>query len=472
MKIKAPPGRLLMVLAVSILGIAAGAFGIAHISGSKGMTVYASFPNASPLIVGNEVKVGGVTVGQVSSITVDHGRAKVGMELQPQALPVHTDARTTIRPVSLLGERFIALDRGSPTAPVVDEDGLLPPQQTGRSTDLDQVLNAVDKPTGEALAALVTTLGEGTRGHGQDVDATVRALNPAMKDTGSLVHVLNEQNTLLTNLVDRTQPVASALSGQDGRRMDGLVNSTDQVLGATGANQQAVSDSLVQLPGTLDSARASLSQVAGVSEQATPTLAAMRPTTDKLNTVSGELQRFSQSADPALASAQPVLDRARGLLDQARPVVRDLRSAGPDLRGTAAGVRPIGTELTNNLGNVLDFVRFWALTTNGKDGLSHYFRAHVIASPETALGPAPVPAPPTPNLPPQGLPQLPGLPLPGGVPAPQLPGISQPPGLPQLPGLSPGMSSGPPPQQPGGSATGLNPQQERSMLQELLGGQS
>lgn len=464
MRLKSPRGRVLAVLAAIIVGATAGGIGVAEKAGSEGSTIYATFADASPLIVGNEVQVGGVKVGRISSIEVEHGRAKVGMELDPEALPVHTDARTTIRPVSLLGERFVALERGTPTAPVVDDGGVLPPQQTGRTTDLDQVLNAVDKPTGQALAALVTSLGEGVRGQGTDVDATVRALSPAMQDTGSLARVLNEQNALLTSLVDRTEPVASAVSGEDGRRLDSLVNSTDRVLGATGANQQAVDDTLAQLPGTLTSARESLSRVAGVSQQTTPTLAAMRPTTDKLSTVSGELQRFADAADPALASSQPVLDQARGLLDQARPAVQDLKAAGPDLRDTASGLRPLGTALTNNLGNVLDFVRFWALTTNGKDGLSHYFRAHVVASPETGLGPAPVPPPPTPKLP--GLPPLPGL-----QPAPELPGLPQLPGIPGIPGpLGRNASPEGPQQGPAGSATGLNPEQERSMVDDLLGG--
>lgn len=468
MRLRAPRGRLLAVLAATIVGASAGAIGIAQKGGSEGTTIYATFSNASPLIVGNEVQVGGVKVGQISSIEVDRGHAKVGMELEPEALPVHTDARTTIRPVSLLGERFVALERGTPTAPVVEDGGILPPQQSGRTTDLDQVLNTVDKPTGQALAALVTTLGEGVRGQGKEVDATVRALSPAMKDTGSLTRVLNEQNALLTSLVDRTQPVASAVSGEDGRRVDRLVNSTDQVLGATGANQKAVDDSLEQLPGTLTSARQALARVAGVSQQTTPTLAAMRPTTDQLNTVSGELQRFADSADPALASAQPVLDRARGLLDQARPAVRDLKAAGPDLRATASGLRPVGTALTDNLGNVLDFIRFWALTTNGKDGLSHYFRAHVVASPETGLGPAPVQPPPTPELPPPGFPPLPGLP-----PTPELPNVPDLPGIPGLPGPLGNNDRNPGAPQPdaGGSATGLDPEQERSMLNHLLGGQ-
>ncbi|MEV4731858.1 MlaD family protein [Saccharopolyspora sp. NPDC049426] len=452
MKMKTPRVRIVGLLAAVIVGTTAGATGIANKGSSDGATIYAEFSDASPLIVGNDVQVGGVKVGQIESIEVQDGRARVGLHLDPKALPVHTDARTTIRPVSLLGERFVALERGTPSAPVIADGGVLPVQQTGRATDLDEVLNTVDKPTGRALAVLVTTLGEGVRGQGKDVDAAVQALSPAMKDTGSLVHVLNEQNALLTSLVDRTQPVASALASDDGRKLDGLVGSTDQVLGAVAANQRAVDSSLAQLPGTLSAARAALSDVSGVAEQTTPTLESMRPTTNNLNAISGELQRFADSADPALASAQPVLQRAQELLDQAAPVVRELEAAGPDLRGTAGSLRPIGTALTSNLGNVLDFIRFWALTTNGHDGLSHYFRAHLVVSPETALGPAPVapPAVPPGLTPPPGLPQLPLRQLP----------------LPQLPGLGGSQPAG-----SDGGATGLTADQERSMLDHLVGGQ-
>jgi phospholipid/cholesterol/gamma-HCH transport system substrate-binding protein len=42
--------------------------------------------------------------------------------------------------------------------------------------------------------------------------------------------------------------------------------------------------------------------------------------------------------------------------------------------------------LSGNLDNVFNFLKYWALTTNGYDGLSHYFRAAVVVTPLSATG--------------------------------------------------------------------------------------
>jgi phospholipid/cholesterol/gamma-HCH transport system substrate-binding protein len=426
--------RAVLVAAVAVLGTtAATTIG----TGPSPATIYADFADASPLIVGNEVKLGGVRVGQVRSIRVRDGRARVALRLDPAALPVHRDARVTIRPVSLLGERYVALDRGTPTAPALQDGGVIPVANTGRSVDLDQVLDAVDKPTGKALAALLTTVGEGMNGHGKDVDAAVRALAPAMTDADGLVRLLDQQTDLLTSLVDRVTPVAGALSGEQGKVLDRLVGSADQLLATTAANEEALDDTLSRLPGTLADARRTLSRLAGVAQSTTPTLAGLRPTTDNLTQISSELEQLSDAADPALAGLQPVLSRARELLAQAAPVVATLEQAGPDLRATARGARPIATALSGNIRNVLDFVRLWALTTNGHDGLSHYFRGNFVVTAETLTGP-----------------------IPGGgdlLPSSDLTGL-----LPQLP--SPKVV------EDLTDVTGLTSSQEESLLNSLIGG--
>ena len=63
-----------------------------------------------------------------------------------------------------------------------------------------------------------------------------------------------------------------------------------------------------------------------------------------------------------------------------------LRRAGPDLSDTAASARPLVGELSNNLDNVYNFLRFWAQTANGHDGLSNYFRGFVVVNPQSATG--------------------------------------------------------------------------------------
>ncbi|GAB3354813.1 MULTISPECIES: MlaD family protein [Amycolatopsis] len=460
--------RGLAVVVVACVGVTAGAVG-ANDKGQPGeITIVAKFTDASPLIPGNEVKVDGVNVGQVAAMTVDSDKhAAVALSLDPAALPVHTDAKVTLKPVSILGERYLDLDRGTPSAPALQDGDVLPVQQTGVYTDLDQVLNTIDDPTGQSLAALVTVLGEGMRENGQNADATIQALASSMKDTDGLAKVLKEQNGLLTSVVGKIEPVAQALAVDNGATLDGLLSSAQTATEATAKNRAALESTLSRLPDTLSAARKTLGQLTGTAQATTPVLRSIRPTTDNLSAISDELKKFSESLDPALASAKPVLDKAQGLLDEARPVVDQLKTAGPDLRTTVGSARPVVTDLTNNFGNVLNFIRNWALATNGGDGVSHYLRAMLVVNPDLLTGLVPGLNAPNgaPTPPQQGSPQGDtGTPAQGAppLPLPSLPGLTGSGGV--LGGL---LATG---QQSDGGVTGLSQQQESGVLQFLIGG--
>lgn len=450
---------LLLLTAVTMVAGTAGSSQLADWD-SRPTDVVAVFVDASPLVLGNDVKVDGVAVGVVKSMDVRDGKAAVTLEVDPSALPLHNDARATIRPVSLLGERYVDLDRGSADAPVLGSGEVIPVERTGQATDLDQILNTVDEPTGQSLSALVAMLGQGMDGNGANIDATVKALAPAMQNTDRLARVLADQNAVLNQLVDNVTPVAEALATDGGRTMDRLVDSSNRLLATTSQKQDALRATLSELPSTLAQARQTLTDLTGAANSAAPALQGMRPATDNLVQLSQELNRFADSADPALANATPVLERANELLDQARPVVDELVKAGPDLRGLAQSAVPIVNRFADHLPGFWNFIQGWALTTNGHDGLSHYFRAMVTLNTDqiTHLLPLPGlidgdPGGTNSDAAKQPVAQGPAAPT---APLPQLPGV-----LGSI--LAPGTT-------PDGGATGLSPQQETNALQFLLGG--
>lgn len=424
------------------------------IDGRDDSLVRARFASAAPLVEGNEVKIDGVVVGTVETLTVHEGVAEVSMDLDDKAMPLHEDARLTIRPVSLLGERYVDLDRGSPSTPTLAVGEVIPLDRTRTSVGLDEVLNTVDEPTGEGLKGLVTTLGEGMQGNGAKVDQALRALAPSMGETQQLAAVLGEHNKLLSRLVKNFEPVAGALAVRDGKAMDRLIASSDRVLSVVRERQGDLDETLQRLPGTLRTLRSTLGHLRSTAGDTAPTLAELRPLTDRLPKIAGELQRFSNALDPALADSQPVLERAEDLLREAAPVATAARRAGPGLAQTTDGVRRLADELTRNRQHLFDWVRYWALTTNGHDGLSHYFRVNASLNKATLTG----------LLPPADKSQE-------GSPSTS----RQPPSKKEVPGLLDGPDSllnlpKPGSDPDGESPTGLNKQQERDMVELLLGG--
>jgi len=364
--------------------VALAAAGLSGCGGNAGgETVTAKFVSAAPLVKDNQVKVDGIVVGTIGDLKVRNGLAEVTMNLDREALPLHSDATFTIRPATLLGERYVDLDRGTPSAPLLDTSRIVPTSQTGQNVGLDDVLNTFDDPTGAGLASLFTTLGTGVRGNGQQVDDTIKTLQPSMQQIEGLAAVLKNHNELLGALVQDSEPILGALADNNGQSMDKLVGASDRLLAASAAKQAELDDVLKELPGTLESGSDALKQLSKTADDATPTLKELRPFTKNLDDFSDELRDFSEALDPALASSKQVLDRADELLIQAQRPADDLRLAGPDLETAVDGTKKVVHGLTQNRDTMFDFIRNWALNLNGFDGISHYWRVALAFNSDT-----------------------------------------------------------------------------------------
>jgi phospholipid/cholesterol/gamma-HCH transport system substrate-binding protein len=298
-----------------------------------------------------------------------------------------------IRPVSLLGERYVDLLPGTPNAPLMADGGQIGVEATGATVGLDELVNTLDQPTSTSLGLLVNALGVGLDGNGKNAKDAIAALAPALTRTSELTQVLADQNTTLARLVESMEPVASGLATDDGKALDKLVASTEQLLAAAAADDEAFRAMIVQLPATIRAARSTLGKLEATANAATPTLAKLRPTTGQLDELSQELEAFAAVADPALRSSVPVLKKAEALLQAARPVAAALRATGPSARAASTSAQPLSREFAGRFTAVMEFFKGWALTTNGSDGLSHYFRGGLVLSPHTGTGLLPAAAP-------------------------------------------------------------------------------
>jgi phospholipid/cholesterol/gamma-HCH transport system substrate-binding protein len=101
-----------------------------------GYHVSALFATAQELKAGDSVKMAGVEIGHVEGITLADGKAKVTMRLHPDAV-VRTDSTATIKFTGLMGQNFVSISFGSPTAPQVVDGAVL---QTVEQPDLNAVM--------------------------------------------------------------------------------------------------------------------------------------------------------------------------------------------------------------------------------------------------------------------------------------------------------------------------------------------
>jgi phospholipid/cholesterol/gamma-HCH transport system substrate-binding protein len=172
--------RILAGIVTLIFLLSATVFGVSAANGSL-RDVYhldASFASAGQgLISQSDVKVHGVNIGRVNGVKLRDGRALVRLEIDNnEKIPV--DAKATIRPKTLFGEKFVDIDPGprERRGPFLrDEDEI---KRTVGGFELEKILTdlypilQVVKP--EELHTVLHTLAEGGEALGPTVNRTLQ----------------------------------------------------------------------------------------------------------------------------------------------------------------------------------------------------------------------------------------------------------------------------------------------------------
>jgi phospholipid/cholesterol/gamma-HCH transport system substrate-binding protein len=315
--------RLLTVAAV-LLAVAVVSW-LLFSGGGGSYEVSLMLDNASQLVEGNQVKVGGVAVGSVDSIELaDNGQARVRISIDDASLtPLHTGSRAAVRSVSLSGvaNRYVALTPGPVNAGTIADGGAIPAEDTSAEVDLDEVLNTLDPATLRDLKLLVSGGAHALHGRGAQLARAIETLDPALSQVGAVEQELLRDQDTFTRFLVESADVVSAVAKRPAQ-LQQLVGSAHATLGELATRDAALDSLLRRAPGTLREA----------------------------NTTLVNLRATLKDVDPALVEARPLapvlaqfLDRLRPVARDARPVVGQLRSAidhpgSDDLLGVLGGV--------------------------------------------------------------------------------------------------------------------------------------
>ena len=101
-----------------------------------GYHVNALFSTAQELKVGDNVKMAGVEIGRVESITLTNQSVNIAMKIHPGVV-VKTDSKASVRFTGLMGQNFVSITFGTPDAPKVVDGATL---QIEEQPDLNAVM--------------------------------------------------------------------------------------------------------------------------------------------------------------------------------------------------------------------------------------------------------------------------------------------------------------------------------------------
>lgn len=112
----------------------------------SGYKVHADFKTVQELKKGDLVKMAGVEIGRVDSISLTNERVRVTMKIKKADAGLRTDSKATIRFTGLLGQNFVAVDFGSPNSPPAAENTTLTAVE---QPDLSSIMAKLDNVAGD-----------------------------------------------------------------------------------------------------------------------------------------------------------------------------------------------------------------------------------------------------------------------------------------------------------------------------------
>jgi phospholipid/cholesterol/gamma-HCH transport system substrate-binding protein len=251
----APLLKLTIFIVVTVLFTAVLGISIANINTSSTKGYSARFTDAALVLPGDDVRIAGVKVGQVTDVKiVDRRQAQIDFEVDSnRTLPA--DVTATIKYRNLVGQRYLSLGQGVGDASKPLKPGsTIPLDHTTPALDLDELFNGF-KPLFAALnpddvnklsyeiiqvmqgeggtidsllahtATLTTTIAQKDQVIGQVIDNLNSVLDTVDAHTPQLNTLIVNLQQLVSGLAQDRKPIGDAIDA-----LGGLANTTAGLL--------------------------------------------------------------------------------------------------------------------------------------------------------------------------------------------------------------------------------------------------
>jgi phospholipid/cholesterol/gamma-HCH transport system substrate-binding protein len=345
--------------------------------------------NASQLVKGNQVKVGGVPVGTISKLELGRdARAEIELEITDEELtPLHEGTTAEVRSTSLSGiaNRYIALKPGPNNEDKIADGGELPAADAESEVDLDAVLNTLTPEVLADLQRAVDGLGTGVGERGAELKAAIETLNPALSQTAATAReVIRDEPRFARFLIDSARVVESVAGRSDD--LDRLVPATGATLSAIASRTAELDSSLRNLPPTLREANTTLVNLRSLVSDLRPAVREARPVAPLLTETLTRLRPVARSGVRVIPSLRRMIDRPGredliGVL-RSMPALED--EAVPAFESTVATVEdllPIVRELRPYTTDLVGYLRaFGGTNAANYDANGHYQRISFVGS--------------------------------------------------------------------------------------------
>jgi len=331
----------LVVLAVAAAGWAAVA------AGDEDRTYTIELDNAFGIVEGSEVRVAGVTQGEVTRLDVNAAkRAVVTAELTGPLSQLGQETVCSSEPQSLIGEYFLNCDpEGAPLEPVgsvADPD--IPVEQTRQTVQPDLFQNTFRQPFPDRLRILINEFGTGLAGNGENLNAAIERGAPALRELHATLRILGGQNRIIRGLISDADRILVRLAARRGDVARFIREARDTAV-ASAERRGDLSRDFEILDDFLAELRPTIARLGGLAREQTPLLANLRASAPGLNRLALALPDFGDSARTALTTLGDAAVVGRRALRHGRGDIRKLRRASRNAPATATSLADLVRDL-------------------------------------------------------------------------------------------------------------------------------
>ncbi|HUU50068.1 MAG TPA: MlaD family protein [Nitrospinota bacterium] len=198
----------------------------------KGDVIIAYFNNVAGLDRKSIVRVSGVEVGKVESITLDKGKARVALRFDKKVI-LREDAIAYIKSESFLGEKYVEVSPGSPDKPVLKPGSIIKVGEGG--ADLDGLMEKFDGMA-EDIRSVIKPLKEifASEEGKEDFKGLFKNLNSAVKSLNETVFSDKEKLNRIVDNFDKMSEDFRFLGENTVPRLDRIAKKIESGEGTLG----------------------------------------------------------------------------------------------------------------------------------------------------------------------------------------------------------------------------------------------
>jgi ABC-type transporter Mla subunit MlaD len=323
-------------------------------SGAGDHAVTVVVPHATGLKSGFVVRLDGRAVGAIRSVKLQSDyRVRISVGVRDSAWPLPKDTRFVARLGGTIkfGDRYLEIQRGR--SPVMLTDGArLPATSYVDPVEFDTVFNLFDGGTRTDLRHTLAAAAPSTAGVRAHLRSAARVGPAAASGVESITGQLGADPRALDRLVRSTAAVTTAATNAD-PGLGSLIERANTTFAALRAQTGPLKAALAQLPGTLVTARGTITHAGETFRLAGKLTTRLSPGVDELRAVAGPLARLLRAVrtvapdgTATLASLRRAAPSLDGLVDRVRtPVAGQVERIGREGAKQLDCIRPYSPEI-------------------------------------------------------------------------------------------------------------------------------